>query len=801
MSASLDKIVEVRSQLAEDLQGYYETFISALDRTPWFRNGTPIRASQIAVPARVLKEEIRVRTIPVAGDRLESGKEIPDWYGYVDPNLTALYEEPTLSKRREESIWKNEQRNLNRAIVIGPPGGGKSFLTDMTAVEIARKSLDRLLQHRGSADELTLPIHLELSELAQPGLPADIEDVLVSLLKRKYGLTALLERWIREKITTEQAWIFLDAFDQVTEQDRATLEKRLRAVETRGWKSRILLTGRTANYERGHIPWLKLVEYELAPFRPQEIDLLVKQWFGDNTHLVTKLHRVLERNHTLRHACRSPLISSLVCLVHEESLVTEATRRVELYSHVLRGLVRGAWKETPLSKQDPYIDDAIRFLEKVAARLFESRPESNLFTNKEIIDAITTTPEPPIPRVLRLQSALNAASLAYAPTLLRDEMLECGVLIGAGLNRRGATQFSFLHRTFLEYLMACDLAARPKKEWLKVVEQRCWDDAGWDEAIVMLCGILPQQDAERVISLLLSVQNDVFGELTILAGKCLAEIGSTGVTDETSSSVMNRLHELLRYYRSEKTDRNRALQVLELFGSEAARVLDFLKSFYIEPALFAIIRNEESWEQLVDRVLNDHRSYRRDKARLALAKADPDRAVPVLIEHINKIDRDEHEFWEMVKTVGVLIGICDHRVFDYISAILSGQLKFRITDFHLHDDDDYFDQLAIAREILDYYSEHLGVIEDGSYHERLKLLATERAWDSLRKHVGVQLFLGGEAFTSLMKSATTEEEHQRIFEFLDSDPLGIKTMEHWHYISGIGDWLNRAAACPEIRRK
>ena len=52
-----NKSVQVRSQLAGDLQGYYETLIDTLDCTPWYRQGTVIQASMVAIPARVLKEE------------------------------------------------------------------------------------------------------------------------------------------------------------------------------------------------------------------------------------------------------------------------------------------------------------------------------------------------------------------------------------------------------------------------------------------------------------------------------------------------------------------------------------------------------------------------------------------------------------------------------------------------------------------------------------------------------------------------------------------------------------------------
>ena len=64
MTATLGQLVDVRSQVAEELRRFYETTIETLDRTPWYRNGHVIRASQIAIPARVLKEDSRPRQRP-----------------------------------------------------------------------------------------------------------------------------------------------------------------------------------------------------------------------------------------------------------------------------------------------------------------------------------------------------------------------------------------------------------------------------------------------------------------------------------------------------------------------------------------------------------------------------------------------------------------------------------------------------------------------------------------------------------------------------------------------------------------
>ena len=398
--------------------------------------------------------------------------------------------------------WTREQRRIRRAVVLGAPGGGKSFLTDATGRELAREALDQLLEQQTPIDDLPIPVHVQLAELAARKRPPDPADAVVELLRMRHGPSPRFEAWLRAKLPTEQCWLILDALDQIEEANRQHLRRRLEAMGSQGWRSRVTLTCRTVNYDRAWIPWSTLTEYELAPFNRREIRQFVGQWFGEGNEHGAKLRDALAANFQLSHACRNPLLTTLTCLAHEEAPVAEQTRRVDLYARVLRGLARRAWKEDPLDPNDPHIDDLIALLEPVAWTLFQKRPESNLFTNSEVIDALGAVPNLPLPLVLRRQldqGALHPSALAHAPTLLRDELRECGILAGAGLSRDGEAQFSSLHRTFLEYLAARHLCAEAEHlrdnapvlhdKLLEWIDLKAWDPA-YREVVVLLLGLL-----------------------------------------------------------------------------------------------------------------------------------------------------------------------------------------------------------------------------------------------------------------------------------------------------------------------
>src|SRR5918996_2118627 len=175
MPATLQKLIKkARSQLAEELRCYYRRLIHSLDRTPWYRNGQSIPASAVAIPIRVLKEETRrpERLWDRDDDREDEARNEPA-RRYVDPELAALYEEPTFVKRRQEVAWKDERPNIKRAVVLGAPGGGKSFLTLTTAMELAWEARRALAAWRQPLEALYLPASLRLVDLARPDLSRD----------------------------------------------------------------------------------------------------------------------------------------------------------------------------------------------------------------------------------------------------------------------------------------------------------------------------------------------------------------------------------------------------------------------------------------------------------------------------------------------------------------------------------------------------------------------------------------------------------------------------------------------------
>jgi hypothetical protein len=121
MSATVQHLVTVRSSLAEAIECHDRPLITKADHTPWYRAGKRIRASAVAVPARMLKEEMRPRR-----DReIEESRQLTG----IDPNIATLYERP--SDDKEDSPWDQEWVVLRRAMILGAPGGPAAARADV----------------------------------------------------------------------------------------------------------------------------------------------------------------------------------------------------------------------------------------------------------------------------------------------------------------------------------------------------------------------------------------------------------------------------------------------------------------------------------------------------------------------------------------------------------------------------------------------------------------------------------------------------------------------------------------------
>ena len=509
--------MKVRSTLAESIESYYAALLGKIDQSPWAGR----RASDLAIPVRVLKESAVLRE-PLPG--YEKGQQTPSKEEcYVDRELARVYEE---SGRKSTPVrWETERERIDRCVVIGPPGGGKTFLTVMTAIDLARQGLAELVERSRDLDSLPLPFWFELKTLWEDPT-RDPARSLVVMLRAIYSGQLPSGDWLSAQFTKRNCWLILDGLDELERAQARQLRTFLEAIQVAGWQCRLLLTCRTADYNASAIPWSRVAEFELAPLEGTEPGDLIRRWYGDDPR-GDSLEQLVNRSFSLRHACRSPLLVALACATHEDRELSEEATRRDLYRLALDGLLWQRWKKDGPGQglaDELRLDDLNRLLPELAWKLFIETPR-NVFLNERVVDALAEVNED--------------GKMSGGATTIRDYLVHSGLLRAAGPDALGRPQLSFLHRTFLEFLSAEWLLAAVKRHgWAKATVQ--WTDglrpvylrvrkmawlAEWREVIVLLTAGGDSKGIDSVMNWLLKDEkDDMHCHRLTVAAFCLNEV-------------------------------------------------------------------------------------------------------------------------------------------------------------------------------------------------------------------------------------------------------------------------------------
>jgi hypothetical protein len=159
--STLDGLVAARSSEAETAIAFLGHLADQLEKTPWLKEGRPVRLSDVHVPPSVLKEEL-YRPDVAGGLSSRDGDSGEDWRP-SDHELGAASREvgprPQAQKRRIRVRWDEEFKRSTRTapiVVVGGPGFGKTSLLAWTARQMA---LDAKTQIEARTSSLALPSH------------------------------------------------------------------------------------------------------------------------------------------------------------------------------------------------------------------------------------------------------------------------------------------------------------------------------------------------------------------------------------------------------------------------------------------------------------------------------------------------------------------------------------------------------------------------------------------------------------------------------------------------------------------
>jgi len=383
---------------------------------------------------------------------------------------------------------------FHRAVILGDPGFGKTWLLRWEARRLAREGAQLLVGRQVSLGDLILPILTRLSELNRTS--GSVEEALIALVGQ-YRSEAF-RRFVRQKLQSETCVVLLDGWDEVPVKEdpeephgRQDLGRRLQTFARVFSRPRLLLSSRIVGYGSSPIPDAQ--EIELLAFDTPQIESFVRVWFAGAEETGFRFLETLQLAPQVQGLARIPLTLALLCRTFQETKLAFPMRRVELYEQCLRGLLRD-WNREDKGREtisDAYVDGVLEVLRPVSLALFVEGYEQ--FSESLLRE-----------KMLPCLQALKPGHELYGRPAagLMEELKTDGILI-----RTGEDEYApllFLHRTFHEYLAAGALADEARREgWPKIealVDKKSWLPQ-WEQVVVLLAGQLG--DAAPLVRLLL----------------------------------------------------------------------------------------------------------------------------------------------------------------------------------------------------------------------------------------------------------------------------------------------------------
>ncbi|MFI8828034.1 HEAT repeat domain-containing protein [Streptomyces sp. NPDC053431] len=454
----------------------------------------------------------------------------------------------------------------DRLVVLGHPGAGKSTLARYLALALTGDEPPAALRPlRGR-----VPLIVELRDYAQA---AWRERGFEDFLEHRYateglGLPRALLTPVLEGTGPRTALVVFDGLDEVFDPGlRDTVARRIAGFAARHPSARIVVTSRGYGYQRAVLDGAGFADVMLQDLEREQIGSFTARWFslscpddpGRAARLTERVLSAVDGSRSVRELAGNPLILTILAIIGRRRELPRDRRAV--YEHAVAVLVEhwdpGKYlKDRRVEEHLPYLgaEDRLELLRLIARRMQEGHGgiAGNHIAGPDLIGGFED--------YLKGRYELPADRAVLAARVMLDQFRHRNFV----LSRFGGEVYGFVHRTFLEYLAAADIAHRfhqersLSQEELQELFATKAEDPAWHETLLLLVGMLDERFVAGVVERLLAPrvparrlasEADRAAAGLPFAARCLAEVRRPGLLAAQTTLLVDRLIRLLELCR------------------------------------------------------------------------------------------------------------------------------------------------------------------------------------------------------------------------------------------------------------
>ncbi|WLW53018.1 HEAT repeat domain-containing protein [Streptomyces sp. YU58] len=446
----------------------------------------------------------------------------------------------------------------HRLVLLGDPGAGKSTLARRLALTLTRE-----VPHGDPLEPLAgrVPLVVELREYA---VGEWRERTFEDFLKYLHGTKGMAPPFpVVERLLSEgRAVVVFDGLDELF--DPAAREQvSHRIVDFAGRYGtaaggvRVVVTSRVIGYRRGVLERAGFSHHMIQDLSGPQIERFARQWYDTAfphdeeraARLCRRLTDAVCHSRPVGELAGNPLLLTILAVIGRRRELPRDRQGV--YRHAVAVLV-AHWDEHAKHLRAPadaetlsYLGDEDRheLLRLVARRMQDG--EGGIAGNHIHQDVLLDT----FREYLRDQYELPLAQAVSAARAMVRQFRERNFI----LSHYGGGVYGFVHRAFLEYLVAVDIDYRytREREWspeefVEEIFAGHAEDPAWHEVLLLLVGQVGEREAAAAIDRLLDMHGRRVdglwkGELLVLAVRALAEVRRLGGLAGQSKAVVDAI--------------------------------------------------------------------------------------------------------------------------------------------------------------------------------------------------------------------------------------------------------------------